>query len=487
MGQDRAARVGQARRRLGGAALMMALAAPLLALIAMPAQAQTLVEIGAGRVGAVRVTQGKSQTLQTSRAFVDVVVGDPDTADVMPLTDTTMYVLGKKVGTTNIAVYDAAKSLVGVIEVEVAYNTPRLAADVARDGGGGGARIGSSNGRTVLSGSVEDGPAAARAVTLARQYGPDPVNDLKIRSPQQVLLEVRFVEASRTASKALGVKFQGDRTEFNPQTGSFRGVGVASGLTTLTGLAGNVTPFGTLIGSVLARGVSADILISALEDRGLVRRLAEPDLVAMSGEKASFLAGGEFPIPVQGDRDSVTIEYKKFGVSLNFTPTVLSKGLINLKIEPEVSQIDPTTVVRTANVTVPGIIVRRASTTIELREGQSFAIAGLLQSIDQETKQQLPWLGDIPILGALFRSAAFEKKETELAIIVTPRLVKPAKPGKRLRSPLDATMPANDIDRFLVGEQEIPIAEAQTRGLTRPPARGHILDLPPGSHVTAAN
>ncbi|CAA9363651.1 MAG: Type II/IV secretion system secretin RcpA/CpaC, associated with Flp pilus assembly, partial [uncultured Microvirga sp.] len=422
------------------------------------------------------------------RAFVDVVVGDPETADVMPLTDTTLYVLGQKIGTTNIAVYDAAKALVGVIEVEVGYNTPRLAADVARDGGGAGARVGSSNGRTVLSGSVEDGPDATRAVTLARQYGPDPVNDLKVRSPQQVMLEVRFVEASRSAGKAFGVKLQGARTDYNPDTGSVRQVAGASGLTSLTGLAGNVTPFGSMLVGVLAKGVQADVLISALEDRGLVRRLAEPNLVALSGEKASFLAGGEFPIPVAGDRDRITVDYKKFGVSLNFTPTVLSKGVINLKIEPEVSQIDPTTVVRTASVTVPGFIVRRASTTVELRDGQSFAIAGLLQSVNQETKEQLPWIGDIPIIGALFRSAAFEKKETELAIIVTPRLVKPTKPGERLRTPLDNAMPVNDIDRFLVGEQEIPVAEAEIRGKTRPPSRGHILDLrQDGSHVTAAN
>jgi pilus assembly protein CpaC len=202
----------------------------------------------------------------------------------------------------------------------------------------------------------------------------------------------------------------------------------------------------------------------------------------MSGERASFLAGGEFPVPVASDRDKITVDYKKFGVGLSFLPTVLEDGVINLRIEPEVSQIDPTTAVRTASVAVPGIIVRRASTVVELRDGQSFAIAGLLQSYSSEQQQQLPWLGDIPIIGALFRSAAFERRETDLAIIVTPRLVRPAAPGQRLRTPLDSTVRANDAEFFLAGRQEIPVAGA--RGSTVVPVSGHILDhRQGGSHV----
>ena len=148
-----------------------------------------------------------------------------------------------------------------------------------------------------------------------------------------------------------------------------------------------------MIGRVLSSGVEADVIVQALEDRGLARRLAEPNLITMSGEKASFLAGGEFPIPVQGERDQITVDYKKFGVGLAFPPTVLANGVINLRIEPEVSQLDYTNTVRTATVAVPALIVRRARTVVELRDGQSFAIAGLLQSINQETQEQLPWLG----------------------------------------------------------------------------------------------
>jgi pilus assembly protein CpaC len=437
---------------------------------AVPSEVQ-VVEIGHGQVGAVRVTLGKSHTLETTRGFVDLVVGDPEIADVMPLTDKTLYVLGKKIGTTNVSVYDSSKQLVGVIEVEVGYNTARLAADLETMAPGSGARVSSANGRTVLSGPVTDSVSAARAVGLARQYGPDVVNDLTVRSPQQVMLEVRFVEASRNAGKELGINWDVVGKNFGNPTKAAYNMAAVSGL----GLPSGNTPFGTIIGRVLSSGVEADIIVQALEERGLARRLAEPNLITLSGEKANFLAGGEFPIPVQGDADRITIEYKKFGVSLTFLPTVLANGVINLRIEPEVSQLDYTNTVRTATVAVPALIVRRASTVIELRDGQSFAVAGLLQSINQETKEQLPWLADVPIIGTLFRSSSFERKETDLAIIVTPRLVKPAKPGQRLKTPLDATAQANDADLFLVGQQEIPVAKARASGTAPLPASGHIL------------
>ena len=465
--------------RLHRWAVLTALTAPivglaiLIAAIVTPALAQVqLVDIGGGKAGAVRVAQGKSHTIQTSHSFIDLVVGDPDIADVMPLTDRTLYVLGKKIGLTNVSVFDASKQLVGVIEVEVSYNTGMIAADMERMAPGSGAQVSSANGRTVLSGVVPDSVTAARAVAVARQHGPEVLNELVVRSPQQVMLEVRFVEASRNAGKELGINVAAvDRNITNPNR---RGLSLAAA-SGAASLASGGAPFGTLLGNVLSNGVEADILIRALEERGLARRLAEPNLIAMSGEKASFLAGGEFPIPVAGDRDRITVDYKKFGVSLTFTPTVLGNGVINLRIEPEVSQLDYTNTVRTAAVAVPALIVRRASTVVELRDGQSFAIAGLLQSVSQETQEQLPWLGDVPILGALFRSTAFERKETDLAIIVTPRLVKPAKPGQRLKTPLDSAAPANDADLFLVGQQEIPIAKARASGSA--PLAGHFLDL----------
>jgi pilus assembly protein CpaC len=432
-----------------------------------PARAQpSLIEIGSDKVGSVRVTLGKSRTLQVSQPFVDLVVGDAEVADVMPLTDRTLYVLGKKLGITNVSVYDQGKRLVGVIDVEVATNAARLAADLGADGEGG-AQVGSANGRTVLSGSVPDAVAAQKAMTLAKQYGPEVVNDLKVRGSQQVMLEVRFVEASRSAAKDLGFQWSVQGKDGSARIGN----GPTSG----------TTPFGSFLGSILSKGIKADVLVQALEERGLVRRLAEPNLIAMSGERASFLAGGEYPIPVQAEQGRITVAYKKFGVSLDFLPTVLADGAINLKIEPEVSQLDAANGVSTGGgILVPALTVRRAATVVELRSGQSFAVAGLLQSVNQTTQEQLPWIADVPILGTLFRSAAFDRKETELAIIVTPHLVKPARPGERLRTPLDNRAPANDLDLFLTGQQEVETAAHRVANTVRPPS-GYILDLPKGA------
>jgi pilus assembly protein CpaC len=221
---------------------------------------------------------------------------------------------------------------------------------------------------------------------------------------------------------------------------------------------------------VLDNGTTADVLIQALEQRGVARRLAEPNLVALSGDTASFLAGGEFPFPVQADNNRITLEFKKFGVGLSFTPTVLGEGLINLKVEPEVSEIDPSSSVVVAGASVPGLMVRRSRTTLELRDGQSFAMAGLLYTNHYKNQNQLPWIGDVPVLGTLFRSAGFQRKETDLVIIVTPRLVRPTRPGQELKTPLDKRLPSNDVEFFLGGQQEVVATKPE-------PDRGHLLEF----------
>ena len=190
-------------------------------------------------------------------------------------------------------------------------------------------------------------------------------------------------------------------------------------------------------------------MINALEAKGLVRRLAEPDLVALSGDTASFLAGGEFPVPVAqpaGGGVAVTVEYKRFGVQLTFMPTVLAKGLINLRLTPTVSEIDFTNAVVENGFRIPSLVTREARTTIELRDGQSFAIAGLLQAENRRDVSQLPWIGSVPVLGALFRSSSFQQRETDLIVIETPHLVAPAVPGQRLATPFENYLPSNDVD-----------------------------------------
>ena len=188
---------------------------------------------------------------------------------------------------------------------------------------------------------------------------------------------------------------------------------------------------GQLLGSLVSGGFNIDVLIKALEDRGVARRLAEPNLIARSGESASFLAGGEFPIPVSEEDGVVTVTYKKYGVSLDFTPTVLQDGLISLEIAPEVSSIDAASSYQVGNISVPGFIVRRAHTSVDLKSGQSFMIAGLLQTQNDTATQRIPGLGRMPILGALFSSKSYQRRETDLVIIVTPYLVKPMDPSKK--------------------------------------------------------
>jgi pilus assembly protein CpaC len=251
------------------------------------------------------------------------------------------------------------------------------------------------------------------------------------------------------------------------------------------GVLSGASPFGFMLGRMLAGGTTIDVLINALEQRGLVRTLAEPNLTTLSGDTASFLAGGEIPIPISqnGNNNSITVEWKRYGVGLAFTPTVLNGGLINLKIEPEVSQLDPNNeiAIGAGLRPIPAIIVRRAATTIELRDGQSFMIGGLLQNESKANVEQVPWLASLPVLGQLFASRSYLKKETDLAIIVTPRLVKPARPGSVIATPLDNTVPANDPDFFLTGNAELTRTDQRALIGQGVPFSGHMLDLPKGA------
>ena len=467
-----------------GAVLASAAAAQLSAgLVPATAQAAGEVELTARRTSAVvKISIGKSENVRTGESFSEVIVSDPDVADAIPLTDRSLSVLGKKIGNARVSVYGEGKRLVGVYDIEVSYDTSRLGSELAQRFPHARFRVSSVNGRIMLGGTAPNAVTVDQAMTIAKQFGADVINSMKVSSPQQVMLEVRFVEASRNATRDLGVNWQAVQNKININGGIAAATGV-------TGLAsGAVEPFGSFLGSMLGRGVNADVLVRALEERGIVRRLAEPNLTTLSGDTASFLAGGEFPIPVSSTLGAIGIEFKKYGVGLAFTPTVLGDGVINLKIEPEVSEIDPTTSIVLNGITIPALIVRRANTTVELRDGQSFAIAGLLQSINTTNQKQLPWIADVPILGALARSAAFQKKETDLVIIVTPRLVRPARPGDVLRTPLDTTKPANDAELFLLGQAEITVPmDRRLKGRSdgSAPPIGHILDVPKGVSYVA--
>ncbi|MFH1793931.1 MAG: type II and III secretion system protein family protein [Pseudomonadota bacterium] len=435
-----------------------------------PASAQAI-QVSAERSSSVKVAKGKPQTVKTNAAFYEIVIGDPSIANVTPLTDRSFYVLGNELGTTGIALFDENKQLVGTVDIEVTLDTKGLAGTIRDAVPGSNIKVGSANGRIVLSGSAEDAVAADKAKKIADRYSGEEevINSVKISSSQQVQLNVRFVEINRQVGKELG-------TQINA---SYMGPGGGFEFNSNPNASGNL-PAAEIIGGIVTGGWSIDVAIKALEDRGVARRLAEPNLIARSGEKASFLAGGEFPIPVSQDGDKITVEYKKFGVGLDFTPNVLSDGLISLDIEPEVSSVDNSSSYKIGDIAIPGFVVRRAKTSVDLKSGQSFMIAGLLQSQNDTTTQGIPGLGRLPVLGALFSSKAYQRRETDLVIIVTPYLVKPIDPTKKVATPADQTSPANDADYFLANQEEVKLAGNRASAAMnggRAVTVGHFLDL----------
>lgn len=402
------------------------------------------------------VALNKSQVLQIDVPFEDLLVGNSEIADVLALTDRTAYILGKGLGSTSLTIYGRDKNLIAVLDLVVAPDIEGLKARLFELMPEESIEVRAANGAVMLSGTVSGASRLSNILAVAERFAPGLVtNLLAVEGSQQVMLKVRFVEMSRTVIKDLGFNFNIFEGDFLFTSGnSFLSSGTTPPITLVDPAFVGAGVFGGPA-SIGALGINA--VLSALETKGLSKTLAEPNLIALSGDTASFLAGGEFPIEVAqsgsgatGDA-AITIEFKEFGVSLAFTPTVLDDGLINLVVNPEVSALD----FANARNGVPALTTRRASTTVELRDGQSFAIAGLLQDDFSDTIEQVPLLGDVPVLGALFRSSQFQKNETELVIIVEPHLVKPAAAGT-LATPADRFIPPSETDIWLFGRIESP-------------------------------
>lgn len=420
--------------------------------------------------GQLDVPLNKSQVLTVDRPFSKAMIGSEEIADIMPITNRSLYVLGKKMGTTSLTVYDNNNNVISVVDVAVGPDIVSLRRQLSEliPGEQIGAKI--SNDSVVLTGVVSNGPAINRAVELAKTYAGDKVvNMMSVGASQQVMLEVRFSEISRQTGKQIGLSGFGfsDGGTFGAAIGN--GAGLVPDATTGNGVLrlDSITgSFGVFRKAFDIAGLNIDAVLDALERKGLVKTLANPTLVALSGETASFLAGGEFPVPVAqgnnggggggggGNNGSITVEFKPFGVSLAFTPTVLADGVINLAVEPEVSSIDPTASITVNGLVIPGLQTRRANTVLELRDGESFALAGLIRKDFQTTVRQVPLLGSIPIIGSLFRSSGFQKGETELVIVVTPRLVQPIKAGAPVALPTDRVQNPNELDLFLMGRTD---------------------------------
>jgi pilus assembly protein CpaC len=414
--------------------------------------------------GQLDVPLNKSQILNVDRNFSKAMIGNDEIADILPMTNRSLYVLGKKMGTTSLTLYDSSNRMISVVDVAVGPDVVSLRRQLEQliPGEKVGANI--SNDSIVLTGVVSSAPAVDRAVQLAKTYaGDNVVNMISVGGTQQVMLEVRFSEMNRQVGKQMGLnsaflsrngRFQGGFGNNAPSTALLTN---QNGVPTID-IGGILESFGIVAGSFSIGNLDIFGALDALERKGVVKTLAEPTLIALSGEKASFLAGGEFPVPVaQGgsgdDGNSITVEFKPFGVSLAFTPTVLADGVINLVVEPEVSSIDPSASINVNGLSIPGLQTRRANTTLELRDGQSFAIAGLIRKDFQDTVRQFPILGSIPIIGSLFRSTSFQKQETELVIIVTPRLVQPMSPDMA-RLPTDRVKNPTELELFLMGRTD---------------------------------
>jgi pilus assembly protein CpaC len=426
-------------------ALSLALAAPAPAEVfhSVPVRHRTLF-----------VPRDKSMPFHLDERASKIVIAQPDVASITATSGDSFFVQGKDLGVTNLLVYGPKGQLSEVIDVRVGFDAQGLEEDLAEVFPNENIHVRPLGQGLLLYGEVSDSGVIARAKSIADRYAPNSVaSNLVARTPQEVILEVRVLEASRSVLKDMGISTAMQNGSYQFITGmGLLGADPAMGLLNLTGASGHT---------------SLDAQLQALEVRGVVRTLARPNLVALSGEKASFLAGGEFPYPVPqgsgGGFNQVTLEFRKYGIKLDFKPVVEDNGMIRLEVAPEVSKLDSTNSVRISGFVVPGLITRNTQTVVELQDGASLAIGGLYQHDYQNDVRQVPWLGDLPFLGSLFRSASWRRGETELVIIVTPRLVQRADMQKAAET---QTLPGHEPtekDLYLKGKSlDRPIAPDAT-------------------------
>lgn len=427
------------------ARLILASALTALGLLAAaPAVAQS---DGGGDTRSIIVPKDKSAAFHLDYPASQIVVAQPDMVELVATTDRSFYLRGKALGVTNLLIYDHPHHLAQVIDVRVGHDTDSLQQDLAS--ALPGEKITASNmaGGILLSGVASTSAVAARAREIAERYAPQAVSSsMAIASNQQVMVEVRVIEANRNSLRDVGFNLNAQSSDGNFAFASGTASGTQSGL----------RPHGVIAGTAQWGNVTVTAALSALEQKGVVRTLAKPNLIAMSGEEASFLAGGEFPYPVPNGLNQVTVEFRQFGVKLNVTPTVQDNGDIRLKVAPEVSQLDSTHNVTIDGFNLPSLAISRASTTVELRDGQSFAIAGMYQHGYTNAIDQVPGLGNLPVLGELFRSTNWQHQQTELVIIVTPHLTAPADHVEDLPNPLQASNEPSAIDLILLGMTDTP-------------------------------
>ncbi len=462
-----------------GRPLAVALAAAAITITPAAAPAQNAAVRSAS--GTLQVATNRGQLITLSRPMSDLFVANPEIADVQVRSPTQLYVFGKKAGETTVSATAKNGAVVYATTVRVGNNFDSLGQMLALAMPEANVTATTLNGIVLLTGTVaspDDGAEAERLVQAFVGEGTTVVSRLRTATPLQVNLQVRFAEVTRNFAKNIGSNISTIDGSGGFKFGIGSGRAPASNYTTdprlPLGVGGNVQGYtidpitGQLVqraGTNVTKGseratvgfltklLGLDI-IGALdlgERIGQVTSLANPNLTALSGETGTFLAGGEIPIPIAQGLGGVGVEYKQYGVSLAYTPTVLADGRISLRVRPEVSQLDYSNAVTVSGAQVPGLTTRRTETTVELGSGQSFMIAGLLQNNHNNIIEKTPGVGDVPILGALFRSNGFQRGETELVIVITPYLVQPVN-GNDIKLPTDGYKSPTDVQRILMGQ-----------------------------------
>lgn len=451
------------------------------------AQTGVLSSTGVKSAKSMQVVVGKSLVYETSVPFVRASLANPEIADTLVISPRQLYVTGKTVGITNLMLWGKDGRVAAAHDVEVAPDLAQLKGqlhhllpDETQ------IQVTATHDHVTLSGTIGSAVRLNQVLALAEAYAPKKVvNLLQVSGVQQVMLEVRVAEMDRTLLRRLGLN-----ASFTDGSGRSFGVSALRNLASVLPSTSSdaaispgpftaAPPFGLALGqaiNALFRFQSGSStwtgFIDALKENNLAKVLAEPTLVAISGQEASFLAGGEFPIPVPQAFGVTTVQFKKFGVQLSFTPVVLDQRRMSITVTPEVSELNFANGLTLQGVIVPSINTRRASTVVELGDGQSFAVAGLLRDQVREIVSKFPVLGDIPILGALFRSSQFQKNETELIIVVTPHLVVPTTETK-LPLPTERFIEPDDFDFYVMGRMQSAGPPLRPRG-ARPIPEEHL-------------
>jgi pilus assembly protein CpaC len=464
------------------------LAAALLLVASTPSGARpSATEHAADTAQSVSIEAGTGRVFRVKGKVSSLFAAEPKVVEVRPASADSIFIFGVGPGRSTVAAIDEAGNPLAQFDVFVSpssYAASEATTLQHRVAPGSGTKFSTTPDGLAVTGQPSSPAAAEQADTIGAGSVADKqvVEDqTTISSSVQVTLHVRIAEISRTLTRQFGINWTA--------LANFGRWGIAASVTDgLTQSSNAPDQFGV---GYSASNASIDTILDLLAQDQLITMLAEPNLTARSGETASFLAGGEFPIPIAGSNNQITVAFKQYGVSLAFVPTVLTDGRISLHVHPEVSQLTSagsvsvpigTSIIGSSTITIPAITVRRADTTVELGSGQSFAIAGLLSAGDSMNARGLPYLGELPVIGTLFKSDLFQRDESELVIVVTPYLVKPVSKPSQLRIPTDGFSPAADADRVLrLRQRAQPTIVAPSAAALAPASGITRTDLPAGT------